>query len=114
MISAIVICDDQSIAVVNSEMSAEHHRQLTELRKLARSVATKAPLMRAHYDIMYHVADGCDPQQIAAKVGLPLDIVRKHIDMIVSRLTETKRKIVAGHDINIRHASNGVRNIAAR
>ncbi len=54
MITAIILCGDDAVGIVNSEMSAEHYRQLTEIRKLARSVATQAPLMRQHFEIMYH------------------------------------------------------------
>jgi hypothetical protein len=35
MITAIILCGDDAVGTMNSEMSAEHHRQLTEIRKLA-------------------------------------------------------------------------------
>src|SRR5208337_5108015 len=103
MITAIILCGDDAVGIINSEMSAEHHRQLTEIRKLARSVATQAPLMRQHFEIMYHISDGLDPHQIAAKLETSVEIVRKHIDLIVSRLTNARAKIQAAYDINARH-----------
>ena len=114
MITAIILCGDDAVGVINSEMSAEHHRQLTEIRKLARSVATRAPLMRQHFEIMYHISDGLDPRQIAAKLEILVEIVRKHIDIIVSRLTNARTKIQTAYDINIRQTPNGARHAAAR
>jgi len=114
MITAIILCGDDAVGVINSEMSAEHHRQLTEIRKLARSVATQAPLMRQHFEIMYHISDGLDPHQIAAKLETSVEIVRKHIDLIVSRLTNARTKIQTAYDINTRHTPNGARHIASR
>jgi hypothetical protein len=110
MITAIILCGDDAVGMINSEMSAEHHRQLTEIRKLARSVATQAPLMRQHFEIIYHISDGLGPHQISAKV----ESVRKHIDLIVSRLTNARTKIQAAYDINTGHTPNGARHIAAR
>jgi DNA-binding NarL/FixJ family response regulator len=114
MITAIILCGDDVVGIINSEMSAEHHRQLTEIRKLARSVATQAPLMRQHFEIMYHISDGLSPHQIAAKLEISIEIVRKHIDLIVSRLTNARTKIQAAYDINTRHTPNGARQAAAR
>ncbi len=114
MITAIILCGDDAVGVINSEMSAEHHRQLTEIRKLARSVATQAPLMRRHFEVMYHISDGLDPHQIAAKLETSVEMVRKHIDLIVSRLTNARTKIQTAYDINTRHTSNGTRHIASR
>jgi DNA-binding NarL/FixJ family response regulator len=114
MITAIILCGDDAVSVINSEMSAEHHRQLTEIRKLARSHATQAPLMRQHFEIMYHVSDGLGPHQIAAKLQMPIEAVRKHIDLILSRLTDAKTRIQSAHDINTRPTSNGTRHAASR
>jgi DNA-binding NarL/FixJ family response regulator len=114
MITAIIRCGDDAVRVISSEMSAEHHRQLTDIRKLARSVATQAALMRQHFEIMYHISDGLDPHQIAAKLETSVDIVRKHIDVIVSRLTNARTKIQAAYDINTSCQSNGTRHIAVR
>ena len=36
MITAIILCGDDAVGIINSEMSAEHHLQPTEIRKLAR------------------------------------------------------------------------------
>jgi DNA-binding NarL/FixJ family response regulator len=87
---------------------------LTEIRKLARSVATQAPLMRQHFEIMYHISDGLDPHQIAAKLEIGVEVVRKHIDPIVSRLTDARTKIQSAYDFNTRHTSNGTRHTASR
>jgi DNA-binding NarL/FixJ family response regulator len=95
-------------------MSAEHHRQLTDIRKLAQSVATPAPLMRQHFEIMFHISDGLDPHQVAAKLETSVEVVRKHIDLILSRLTNARTKIQTAYDINTRHTSNGARHIAVR
>ncbi len=105
MITAIILCGDEAVSVINSEMSAEHHRQLTEIRKLARSKATQAPLMRQHFEIMYHISDGLSPNQIAIKLGIPIEAVREHIDLIVSRLTDAKARIQSAHDLNARSAA---------
>jgi len=109
MITAIILCGDDAVGVINSEMSAEHHRQLTEIRKLARSVATQAPLMRRHFEVMYHISDGLDPHQIAAKLETSVEIVRKHIDLIVSRLTNAKSRIQSAHDFSTGHTSKQTR-----
>ena len=114
MITAIILCGGDAVGVINSEMSAEHHRQLTEIRKLARSVATQAPLMRQHFEIMYHISDGLSPHQIAAKLETSVEVVRKHIDLIVSRLTNAKTRIQSAHDLNVRQTSNGTRHAAPR
>ncbi len=114
MITAIILCGDDAVGVINSEMSAEHHRQLTEVRKLARSVATQAPLMRQHFEIMYHISDGLDPHQIAAKLETSVEVVQKHIDLIVSRLTNARTKIRTAYDLNTGHTSNGARHAASR
>jgi len=114
MITAIILCGDDAVGIINSEMSAEHHRQLTEIRKLARSVATQAPLMRQHFEIMYHISDGLGPHQIAAKLEISVEVVRKHIDLIVSRLTDARTKIQAAYNINAQRASNGTRHASSR
>jgi DNA-binding NarL/FixJ family response regulator len=114
MITAIILCGDDGVGIINSEMSAEHHRQLTEIRKLARSVATQAPLMRQHFEIMYHISDGLGPHQIAAKLEVSVEIVRKHIDLIVSRLTNARTRIQAAHDFSTGHTSHGTRQTASR
>jgi DNA-binding NarL/FixJ family response regulator len=114
MITAIILCGDDAVGVINSETSAEHHRQLTEIRKLARSVATQAPLMRQHFEIMYHISDGLDPHQIAAKLEISVEVVRKHIDLIVSRQTKARTKIQAFHDFSTPRTSNGTRHAALR
>ena len=102
MITAIVLCDDDAVSIITSEMSAEHYRQLTEIRKLARSAATQAPLMKHHFEIMYHVSDGLPPQQIAPKIGITVEMVNKHIDIIIDQLTRAKTKIRTGYDISAR------------
>jgi DNA-binding NarL/FixJ family response regulator len=114
MITAIILCGDDSVGIINSEMSAEHHRQLTEIRKLARSVATQAQLMRQHFEIMYHISDGLGPHQIAAKLEVSVEVVKKHIDLVVSRLTNARTKIQAAHDFNTSRTSNGARHAASR
>jgi len=78
------------------------------------SIATQAPLMRQHFEIMYHISDGLGPHQIAAKFEVPVEIVRKHIDLIVSRLTNARTKIQAAYDINARHTPNGTQQSASR
>jgi DNA-binding CsgD family transcriptional regulator len=113
-ITAIILCGDDAVGIINSEMSAEHHRQLTQIRKLARSVATQAPLMRQHFEIMYHISDGLDPHQIAAKLEISVEMVRNHIDIIVSRLTNARTKIQASYDISTSRTSNSTRHTASR
>ena len=114
MITAIILCGDDAVGVINSEMSAEHHRQLAEIPKLARSVATQVPLMRQHFEIMCHILDGLSPHQIAAKLEISVEVVRKHIDLIVSRLTNARTKIQTAYYIKTRHKLNGKRHIASR
>ena len=114
MIMAIILCGDDAVGIINSEMSAEHHRKLTDIRKLARSVATQAPLMRQHFEIMYHISDGLGPQEVARKLEISVEMVRKHIDIIVSRLTNARTKIQAAYDINTRHTPDAAGHASAR
>jgi len=70
--------------------------------------------MRRHFEIMYHISDGLSPHEIARKLETSVEVVRKHIDLIVSRLTNARTKIQTAYDINTRHTSNGTRHVAAR
>jgi DNA-binding NarL/FixJ family response regulator len=69
--------------------------------------------MRQHFEIMYHVSDGLDPHQIAAKLETSVEIVRKHIDLIVSRLGNAWTTIQAAHDFNTGRTLNGTRHAAS-
>jgi DNA-binding NarL/FixJ family response regulator len=70
--------------------------------------------MRQHFEIMYHISDGLGPHQIAAKLEVPVETVRKHIDLILSRLTNARAKIQAAYDVNACHTPNETLQRASR